>query len=349
MSRLRRPLGFVAFLLAGPLLVALAQVVPFLSGTNLVFLGFTALAAVGLTLIMGFAGQVSIGHAAFYGIGAYSLALLTVRQDWPPVLALLAGLVIAGALAAVLGAMVLRIRGHFLAMATLAFGLIVFFVLRGSGFTGGNSGLGGIPGLSLLGVDVEGDAATFLVTWAILALGIVVAQNIVDSRTGRALRAMGASEVAAAASGIDVRRTKIAVFAVGSLYAALAGSLYAMYVTYIAPDAFGVLTSIELLIIATIGGLRSVWGAPLGALFVILLTEGSREVVPLVFSGATGSYELVAYGLALILVLLVLPQGLAGGIADLVARARGARAARAERREPAEATGRVGERERVAR
>ena len=265
---LSRVAGLAAFACAGALLLFATQVLTFLSGTNLVFIGFAALAATGLTLVMGFAGQVSLGHATFYGVGAYTLALLTVRQGWSPAPALLAGLVISAGLAALLGAAVLRTRGHFLGMATLAFGLIAFSFARGSDFTGANQGIGGIPSLSIAGRDLSGDEATFLVTWAVLAVGVALAQNVVDSRAGRSLRALGASEVAASTCGIDVARAKVAVFVIGALYASVAGSLYAMYVTYISPDAFGVLVSLQLLVMSVVGGLRSVWGATLGAVFV---------------------------------------------------------------------------------
>ena len=318
--RLNRLAGLAAFACAGPLLLFATQLLTFLSGSNLVFIGFAALAATGLTLVMGFAGQVSLGHATFYGVGAYTLALLTVRQGWSPAPALLAGLVISAGLAALLGVAVLRIQGHFLGMATLAFGLIAFFFARGSTLTGANQGIGGIPSLSIGDWDLSGDEATFLATWVVLVVGVALAQNVIDSRTGRSLAALGASEVVAGTCGIDVARAKIAVFVIGALYASVAGSLYAMYVTYINPDAFGVLVSLQFLVMSVVGGLGSVWGATLGAVFVVGLTELSREVVPVFFEDAAGSYEIVAYGLALVIVLLVLRRGIAGAIRDAVGR-----------------------------
>ena len=322
----------VGFLAMGPLLLfVIADSVPFLSAINLVFIGFAALAATGLTLIMGFAGQISLGHAAFYGVGAYAVAILTVKLDWPPLLAILGGLVAAGLLAAVLGVAVLRIRGHFLAMATLAFGLIFFFFVRGWEYAGSNQGLGGIPTLDVGPWQFGEIEPTFLITWVVLGVGILLAHNLVNSRVGRSLRALGASEVAASASGIDVRRAKVSVFIIGALYASLAGSLYAFFVTFINPDPFGVLVSVQFLVIAVIGGLRSIWGAAAGAVFTVILTEATRDVVPLVFADAAGSYEIVVYGLALIIVLLVLRQGIAGGIEDLVTRGRAALRSRADR------------------
>ena len=296
-----------AFAVAGPLLLAAAQLLPFLGGSTLVFVALAALASTGLTLIMGLGGQVSLGHAAFYGVGAYGLALLTVKAGWPVPVALGAGAALAGGLAALLGVAVLRIQGHFLAMATLAFGLIWFFFVRGWEPAGANQGIGGIPALPL-----DDDEATFLALWVVLAGGVLLARNLADSRTGRALRALGASEAAAGSCGIDVARAKVGVFVIGAVYAAVAGGLYAMYVTYIAPDAFGLLASLQFLVIAVVGGLGSPWGATVGAVFVAGLTELSRELLPYVVPDAAGSYELVAYGLALVLVLLVARQGLAG-------------------------------------
>ncbi len=311
-----RTAGWAAFVLAGPLLLVASRVVPLLSGSNLVFMGLTAIAATGLTLIMGFAGQVSLGHAAFYGIGAYATAILTVDAALPPGLAILAGMVVAGVAAAAVGRAVFRVRGHFLAMATLAFGLIFFYVTgHFASITGGNAGRGGIPRLAIGTWYAVTDERMFLLAWAVLVVGVALARNIVTSRTGRALRAVASSEVAAACSGVDVVRAKTSVFVVGALYAALAGSLYAHYVTYIAPDAFGLLTSISFLVVATVGGLGSVWGAAVGAVFVVVLTEITRDVVPRFVSGATGSYEITAYGLALVLILLLARRGIAGSIA----------------------------------
>jgi branched-chain amino acid transport system permease protein len=304
--------GLAVFAAGGPFLLYGSELVPLLDPTSLVFIAFGALAATGLTLVMGFAGQVSLGHAAFYGVGAYALALLTAEHGWSPAPALAAGAGLSALLAAALGVAVLRIRGHFLGMATLAFGLIAYSFVRGSEFAGANQGIGGIPALSIAGWELSGDEETFLATWVVLGLGIVLAQNLVGSRTGRALRALGACEVAAETCGVAVARAKVVVFVVGALYASVAGSLYAMYVSYVSPDAFGVLVSLQFLVMAVVGGLRSLWGATLGAIFVVGLTELTRSVVPALVGDATGSYEIVAYGIALVVVLLAFRDGIAG-------------------------------------
>jgi branched-chain amino acid transport system permease protein len=323
MSWTARLAGWVALIAAAPVMVWAGDLVPFMTRSHLVFLAINALAAVGLTLIMGFAGQVSLGHAAFYGIGAYSSAVLTVDYGWPPIAAIVAGVLLAGVVAAAVARSVFRAQEHFLAMATLAFGLIFFYFLTNArDVTGGNAGRGGIDKLALGPWEATTDLRMFGLVWGLLVLGVVLARNIVDSRTGRALQATGASEVAAASSGVDLIRAKVAVFAVGGMYAAIAGSLYAHYVTYVAPDEFGLLKSITFLIIVVVGGLGSVYGAVVGSVALVALTELGREVVPRFVDGATGPYELTIYGLTLVIVLLVFHRGLAGSLSHAWANRR---------------------------
>lgn len=319
----RRPtravvLAAAAFVAAGAVLLAVAQWTRLLVDADLVFLTFLAIAATGLVLIMGFGGQVSLGHAAFYGIGAYTSAILTVDVGVPPPLALLIGVALSGLLAAALGRAVFRLQGHFLAMATLAFGLFFFYAVTfAADLTGGNTGRGGVPRLAVGPWSITTDLRMFVFAWAVLGVGLLVARNLASSGIGRALRATGASEIAAASSGVNVVRMRVGVFVVGAMYASVAGSLYAHHVTFVSPGAFGLLTSIELLVIATVGGLGSVWGGVVGAVFVTLLAETTRAVVPRFFDGATGSYELVAYGVTLVLVLVVFRRGIADVIGDL--------------------------------
>ncbi|MPZ52251.1 MAG: branched-chain amino acid ABC transporter permease [Acidimicrobiia bacterium] len=309
---MKRALTYLVVLVMGPALFALSGVVPLLSAGNLVVVALHGLAAIGLSLIMGLGGQISLGHAAFYGVGAYTSAILTGRGV-APVVAMLAGMVLAGVLAAIVGRIVLRIRGHFLAMATLAFGLIFFFTVRAwDALTGGNAGLGGIPDLALGPLILDNDRNVFFVTWAILVLGLVLAGNLVDSRQGRAVMAMGQSEVAATSSGVDLVRSKVIVFSVGAVYAAVAGSLYAHWVNYISPEAFDLLASVRFLVIASIGGLGSMLGAPVGSLVIVIITELTRTVVPMFVPGATGSYEVTLYGIALVAVLVLSRDGITG-------------------------------------
>lgn len=311
-----RIVGWLLAVAAGPLLLAAVPHMPFMNTGHLVFSAIAALAATGLTLIMGFAGQVSLGHAAFYGIGAYTTAFLTVDYGVAPALAIVVGMVLAAVTSVIVARAVFRAQEHFLAMATLAFGLIFFFFLQyARDLTGGNSGRGGIPKLAVGPFEFTTTTRMFLLIWAVLLLGVLIARNVTDSRTGRALRAMGASPVAASCSGVNLVKAKVSVFALGGTYAALAGSLYAHHVTYISPEEFGLLTSIEFLIIVIVGGLTSVWGAVVGAVVLTVLTEAGREIVPLFIQGATGPYELVIFGLILVVVLVFFPRGIAGSIA----------------------------------
>lgn len=305
-----------AFVATGLLLLA-GTATSLLVVADLVFIGLLAIAATGLVLIMGFSGQVSLGHAAFYGIGAYSTAILTVGYGQSPFVAVIVGMVVSSIVAAALGRAVFRLRGHFLAMATLAFGLFFFFFCTfATDLTGGNGGLAGVPRLAFGPWYVTTDRRMFVVVWVVLGVGLLIARNLTASAVGRALRATGSAEIAAASCGVNVVRMRMGVFVVGALYASFAGSLYAHFVTFVSPGAFGLLTSVELLVIATIGGLGSIWGGLVGAVFTTLLAETARSVVPRFVSGATGSYEIAAYGAALVVVLVVFKQGLADAVAQ---------------------------------
>jgi branched-chain amino acid transport system permease protein len=309
----------------GLLLIAIARFTRLLVPADLVFIALAAIAATGLVLIMGFSGQVSLGHAAFYGIGAYSTGILTVDQRLAPPVAMVIGLVISGLAAAVLGLAVFRLRGHFLAMATLAFGLFFFHLLTfAADLTGGNTGRGDIPRLGVGPWSVITDHRMFLVAWIVLGFGLLLAHNLAASGIGRALRATGASEIAAASSGVNVVRMRVGVFVVGALYGSLAGSLYAHYVTFVSPNAFGLLTSVRLLVIATIGGLGSIWGGLIGAVLITMLAEGARWIVPRFVEGGTGSYELIVYGGALVVVLVVFRRGVADAVAHALRSRRAA-------------------------
>jgi branched-chain amino acid transport system permease protein len=312
-----------AFALVLACVPAIFTRVGFFTMANAVVMGIMAIATVGLVLVMGYAGQVSLGQAAFFGVGAYSSGVLTVEAGTPPPLAMLAGMVLAGLLAAIVGRSIFRARGHYLAMATLAFGLVAFFLAKELPFTGGPSGLPDVPKLALGGIVLGSDLRYWWLVAAVLFIAVLLARNLVDSRVGRALRALGDSEPAAATSAVDVRRHKLIVFVIGAVLAAVAGSLYAHWTTFVDPTStLDLLLSIQLLIMATVGGLRSVWGAPLGAFVVVSLSQGARELLPRLSTRIGGEFEIIVYGLALIAVLLFLPDGLAGGAGRLARAAR---------------------------
>ena len=280
----------------------------------LVFVALNGLGAIGLSLVMGFAGQVSLGQAAFFAIGAYVSGVLTVTYGVNGWLAL-ALAVVAGALTALaVGMPIFRLSGLLLAMATLGFGIIVYYVLVNSAaITGGPSGLGGIPPLAIAGFRFDTDARMLWLAWGALLAVLGLAGNLVDSRIGRALRAVHGSEEAAAAVGIDTARLKLGVFALAGAITALAGSLYAHYLTFINPSPFGFAYSVELVVMVVLGGAASLGGAVLGAATVVLLVEALRAALPLVTVGhGAAEYEIAVFGLLLMAVMIFLPAGLTG-------------------------------------
>ena len=280
----------------------------------LVFIALYGIAGLGLSLVMGFAGQVSLGQAAFFAIGAYVSGVLTASHGFNGWVALALAVTAGGVTAFLVGLPIFRLSGLLLAMATLGFGIIVYYVLvNWSGVTGGPSGLTGIPPLTIGAFRFDTDARVLWLSWGFLLLLLALAGNVVDSRIGRALRAVHGSEAAAEAMGIDTARLKLAVFALAGASTALAGALYAHYLTFINPSPFGFAFSVELVVMVVLGGTASLWGSVLGAAAVVLLVEGLRSLLPLVsVSHGAAEYEIVLFGLVLMAFMIFLPAGLAG-------------------------------------
>jgi branched-chain amino acid transport system permease protein len=277
--------------------------------TLLNFIGIHTLLVVGLNLLLGYAGQISLGHAAFFGLGAYTSGILTATYGVNPWLALLAGLVISGGAAVLIGIPALKLRGYYLAMATLGFGIIVYIVLNEtSHLTGGPSGLSGIPSLSIAGLPLDTPRRLYLFIWFTVGVILALSANLVNSRTGRALRALHDSEAAAASLGVDTARVKLKIFVWSALYASLAGSLYAHTLNFIAPASFGFMFSIKLVAMVVLGGMASIWGSLLGA--------GVLTVLPEMLT-AFHDFEIIIFGLILMVVMIFLPRGLVRGLLDL--------------------------------
>jgi branched-chain amino acid transport system permease protein len=277
--------------------------------TLLNFVGIYTLLVVGLNLLLGYAGQISLGHAAFFGLGAYTSGILTATYGVNPWLALVAGLVVSGTAAYLIGIPALKLRGYYLAMATLGFGIIIYIVLnQAHDLTGGPSGLSGIPSLALAGFMINTPRRLFLLIWIIVGVILWISANLVNSRTGRAIRALHDSEAGAESLGVDTFRLKLKVFVWSALYASLAGSLYAYTLNFIAPASFGFMFSIKLVTMVVLGGMASIWGSLLGAGVLTMLPE-----VLTVFQ----DFEVVIFGLILIVVMIFLPRGLVRGIMDL--------------------------------
>ena len=276
----------------------------------LVFIGINTLLAVALNLLLGYAGQISLGHAAFFGLGAYVSGILTTRFPVDPWLALVIAAGCAAALAFVIGFPILKLKGHYLAMATLGFGIIMYIIFNETvDWTGGPSGLSGIPNLRLGPLIFDNDRNNYYLVW-IITLGIMLLSiNLSQSRIGRALRAINDSEVAARVMGVNARILKVQIFTVSALVSAIAGSLYAHTMMFISPASFGFNFSVELLTMVIIGGLGSIYGSFLGAAILTMLPEFLR-----VFR----DFDIVIYGLMLILITMFMPTGLIGGLEALI-------------------------------
>lgn len=325
-ARMRPLLPYAVCLVALLVVPPVFTRVPFFTMSTGVQMAIMAIATLGLTLLMGHAGQISIGQAAFFGIGAFSSAILTTRYGIAPIAAMVFGMVLAGLVAYVVGLGIFRVRGHYLALATIAFGLSLGYLARQVEITGGVSGILDVPHLAIGPVMFRSDLSVYYLAAAVLFVVLVLGRNLTRSMFGRSLVALGDSEMAASSSGIDTARHKRTVFVIAAVFAALAGSLQAHWITFVDYHTLDLLLSIQILIMASVGGLGTVWGAPVGAFLVISLSQAAKETLPMVFPNVGGQFEIVVYGLALIIVLLFLPSGVAGWMVE-AARDRRRRAA----------------------
>ena len=269
-----------------------------------------ALAVVGLNLLMGFAGQVSLGHAGFLGIGAYSVAIGPVHFGAPSWLCLFVGAILSGAVAFAVGRPILKLKGHYLAVATLGFGLLVAIVLTNeAGWTGGPDGMN-VPALTLFGWRVHGSDAWYWIAGATFIGGFLLALNLMESPTGRALQAINDSEIAARVLGIDVARKKLAIFIISAMYASVAGSFLALFNGLITPDVAGFLGSIELVAMVVLGGMGSIFGSLVGAAVLVVLPQ-----VLTVFH----EYEQALLGLIVMVFMIFLRQGIVPSVSVALA------------------------------
>ncbi len=296
-------------------LPALAPAVYVVALLNVI--GLYALITLGLVLL-GSSGQVSLGHAAFYGLGAYASALLSKDLGWPPLATIPLAVLLVAAAAYVVGLPTLRLAEHFFVLATLAVGIIVnVLMVQLVPLTGGASGLRDIPVLRVAGAQVATDRQYYYLIWALVVAALIVARNITSHRTGRALRAILASEVGAAALGIEVARYKMQVFVLSAAYAALAGAVYAHYIRFISPSPFSLYAALFFLIMAVVGGLTNIWGGLAGAGAVTILDQVIRAQLPRILPGVGGEYQTAIYGILLVLIMIFFPAGLVRGALDV--------------------------------
>jgi branched-chain amino acid transport system permease protein len=283
----------------------------------MVFAGIFSLATIGLCMLMGYAGQISLGHASFFGLGAYISGVMTVRYGVNPWYCIPLGMAVTSIVALVIGVPSLKLRGHYLAMATLAFCVIVTIVFNERvEITGGPDGLAFIPGLGVFGWGLNSAVRYYYFVWGIVLVTLFLCINLIGSRVGRALRSIHDSEQAASAVGVNVAKYKVCAFVLSGALAALAGSLYAHYLNFINPASFDLFVSIKFIIMLMLGGMFSLWGAVIGA---VLITFLSYEWLHY-FEDA----EIMIYGAIILTIVIFLPKGLV----DLPKRLKRIRAGR---------------------
>ena len=311
MSRRNLTLAAVLLLIIAPL------VLPEFYVTLLNYTGLASIVALGLVLLTGVAGQMSFGQAAFVGIGAYTTAVLTTRYDMSPWLGLPAAIALTAVIALFLGCITLRLSGHYLPLGTIAWGIAIYFLLGNLEWLGKYSGIAEIPPLTLLGMRF-GDGRTFYyLIWAVTLLALLAARNLLDSRSGRAIRALKARTIMAESFGVDTARLKIVVFVYAAVLASLSGWLYAHFLRFISPQPFGVNASIDYLFMAVIGGSTEVWGAVTGAALLTFLREWIRDLLSKVME-QSGNFEIVVFGLIVVVMLHRTRDGLASYVARLI-------------------------------
>ncbi len=288
------------------IVMAILAVLPFVLPNSFymdlaIRMAINAVIVLGLNLLIGFAGQISLGHAGFLGIGAYASAVLPTHFGWHPVLAMAAGAIATGALAALVARPIFKLKGHYLAMATLGLGIILNIALRNEAtWTGGPDGMP-VPAMGLFGFELSSDKQWYWVVALLLSVSVWASLNLIDSPFGRALRALHGSEVASQVVGVDVVRYKVAIFVMSAVFASLMGSVTAHYVGFVTPNLADFFHSIELVTMVVIGGMASVYGSLVGAVLLTALPQALAT-----FEG----WETVAFGSILMICMIFMPKGL---------------------------------------
>ncbi len=296
-------LVFLAVLALGP------QLLPEFYITLLNYIGLYSIVALGLVLLTGVGGLTSFGQAAFVGLGAYATGYLTTAHELSPWLGLLAGLGVTAAVALVLGFLTLRLSGHYLPLGTIAWGISLYFLFGNLEFLGGHTGLTGIPVLEFFGLKLSTGREFYYLIWVVLLGAVLATQNLLDSREGRAIRALKGGGLMAESMGVDTARTKTIIFLIAALFACVSGWLYAHLQRFVNPTPFGLHIGIEYLFMAVVGGAAHVWGALVGAGVLTILKQWLQDILPKIF-GQSGNFEVIFFGIMLILVLQRARDGL---------------------------------------
>jgi branched-chain amino acid transport system permease protein len=287
-------------------LVVLTALVPLIAPQFWVtlgnYIGLYSIVALGLVLLTGVAGQTSFGQAAFVGLGAYTTAYLTTRYGTSPWLTLFIGIAFTTLVALALGFLTLRMKGHYLPLATIAWGISLSFLFGNLEFLGGHTGMTGIPALALFGYELRSERAIYYLIWLIALAALWSTHNLLDSRPGRAIRALRGGFEMAEAFGVDGARLKIVVFVYAALLACVSGWLYAHLQRFVNPTPFSITAGIEYLFMAVVGGAGSVWGAVVGASLITLLKQVLQDILPQLL-GRSGNFEMIVFGVLLIVIL----------------------------------------------
>ena len=288
------------------LLVAVLLVLPWVVPNSYymdlaIRIGINAIIVIGLNLLIGFAGQISLGHAGFLGIGAYASAVLPTHFAWHPLLAMGAGAVATAVIAGLVARPIFKLKGNYLAMATLGLGIIINIALRNEAqWTGGPDGMA-VPAMSVFGFELSSDKHWYWVVATLLAFSVWASLNMIDSPFGRALRALHGSEVASQVVGVNVVRYKVTVFVMSAVFASLMGSITAHYMAFVTPNFADFFHSVELVTMVVVGGMASVFGSIIGAVLLTALPQALAT-----FEG----WETVVFGAVLMLCMIFLPKGL---------------------------------------
>jgi ABC-type branched-subunit amino acid transport system ATPase component/ABC-type branched-subunit amino acid transport system permease subunit len=287
---------FIAVLLLTPVLLPVFYI------TLLNYIGLYAIVALGLVMLTGVGGLTSFGQAAFVGLGAYTSAYLTTVHGVSPWLTLPAGLLVTGVVALSLGLVTLRLSGHFLPLGTIAWGISLYYLFGNLDALGGHTGMSGIPPLQFVERELKSGREFFYLIWAVLLVLVLATRNLLDSREGRAIRALKGGTVMAEAMGVNTPRSKIVVFTLAALYASTSGWLYAHLQRFVNPTPFSLTQGIEYLFMAVVGGVSHVWGAILGASLITVLKQWLQDWLPRLL-GQSGNFEIIVFGLLMIVVL----------------------------------------------
>src|SRR5436190_2629793 len=299
-----------ALLAFAVLLAVLPQLpVPEFWITQANYIGLYSLVALGLVLLTGVAGLTSFGQAAFVGLGAYTAAYLAVTHGVSPWITVWVGLVITGVAAMLLGWVTLRMSGHYLPLATIAWGLSLYYLLGNIDALGKYDGLLGVPAIAVVGITLNTGRSFFYLLWAIVLMAAIAVAHLLDSRSGRALRAVKGGTTMAEAMGVNSFRIKVTAFVIAALLASVSGWLFAHFQRTVNPSPFGLKMGIEYLFMAVIGGVGHVWGALLGAGVVKVLEDQLQVWLPRLLGGS-GSYEIIVFGVLLVLMLQYARDGL---------------------------------------